>query len=63
MNVGLIPSNPSCPKCGSYMFMPREKDGVYFRLCKDCGFKGLGRWSLRWKDIKIYLERFWFWKS
>jgi hypothetical protein len=64
MTGRLIPPNPPCPKCKSYMFMPRSINRVYYRLCKVCGYKSLdGNKKLSWDAIKIYLERFWFWKS
>ena len=63
--IGLSSPNPQCPKCKSYMFMPRELDGVYYRLCKDCGFKGQPKRSFAEKlsALRNYLERYAFWKS
>ncbi len=58
MQGRLITPNPPCPKCGSFMYFPREKGIVHFRLCKFCGFKGLGKTNFSWEAIKIYLERF-----
>jgi ribosomal protein L37E len=62
-NTGTLisPTSP-CPKCGSFMYMPREKGKVHYYLCRHCGFKGLRKRDFSWEAIKIYLERFWFWK-
>ncbi len=60
--IGLSSPTPQCPKCKSYMFMPRISNGIYYRLCKDCGFKGQPKRSFIEK-LKNYLERYAFWKS
>jgi ribosomal protein L37AE/L43A len=62
MQGRLVVGNPACPKCKSYMFMPRIANGVRFRLCKNCGFKGLGKRQFTWKAFKVYMERFMFWR-
>ena len=50
----LVSPTPQCPKCGSYMFMYREKDGRKFRHCKICGHNS------HWSDFRFKL-RFWKW--
>jgi Zn ribbon nucleic-acid-binding protein len=63
MQGRLILMGPQCPKCKSYMFMPRIIDDVYYHKCKDCGYiKRQGK--IDWKKVILhYLERFMFWKS
>jgi len=58
----LTTPNPPCPKCGWFMFMPREKGTVRFHLCKSCGFKGIDTRNFSWEAIKIYFERFRLWQ-
>jgi len=61
--TGLISPTPPCPKCSSYMFMIRLIDGVYYRKCRDCGYKKRQD-KIDWKKAAlVYLERFMFWKS
>ncbi len=63
-NIKITSPVPPCPKCGSYMFMPREICTVtgivvHFNKCKNCGFKGLEKGTRISKvAIKIYFERF-----
>lgn len=52
----LITPNPPCPKCGSFMYMPREKGTVHFDLCRSCGFMGLKK-DFSWEAIKFYFRK------
>jgi DNA-directed RNA polymerase subunit M/transcription elongation factor TFIIS len=36
--TGLVSPTPACPKCGSYMFMYREREGHKYRLCRNCRY-------------------------
>ena len=51
----IVSLNPQCPKCASYMYMYREKDGKSFRHCTTCGHNS------HWLDLRFKL-RFWKWK-
>lgn len=33
----ILSPNPICPKCGSYMFMPRRIKGFRCHKCRNCG--------------------------
>ena len=52
--TGLVAPNAPCPKCKSYMFMTRQDDRGYFKLCKQCGYRKYDK--LHW------YERLMFWK-
>lgn len=61
--TGLISSTSPCPKCKSYMFMICEIEDVYYRRCRDCGYKKRQD-KIDWKKaVSHYFERFKFWKS
>jgi DNA-directed RNA polymerase subunit M/transcription elongation factor TFIIS len=59
----VISPTPPCPKCKSYLYMIRLIDGVYYRKCRNCGYKKRQDKIDFKKAVLRYLERFMFWKS
>ena len=61
MNGRIVSPSPQCPKCKSYMYMPREKDGKQFRHCRDCGHNSNRldfMFRLRfWKWLKVMMAK------
>ena len=61
--IRVISPTPSCPKCKSYMFMICQISDVFYRRCKNCGYKKcLDKIDFK-KVVANCLERFKFWKS
>lgn len=53
----IVSPSPPCRRCGSYMVFPRERDGLKYKVCKNCGKIKYQKSFLRRMICKFLKER------